>query len=207
MGADPSEQNMDDPDVPLEQVQEDINHHAHTDGHLVPWTRWVALSTALIAVLAALASLMAGHSETEMMRAKMEANDKWSYFGVQSIKQHTIENTEAILRGLGKTADPAVMAKLEKYEAGKKATQAEAKAYNGVSLHYLHAHMFFGYAVTLFQVSIALSAISALTRRRGYWLISLGIGSIGVLLAVYGAGVLMKIHEPTEKIETMEAPT
>src|SRR4051794_38914377 len=170
---------MERPEVPLEQVHEDIHHHA---AHAAPggdgsWTRSIAFSTAIIAGLAALASLLTAHTETEAMHAKMEAVDQWGYYQAKSIKLHVADGTALVLDALGKP-QPQHEAR-ERYEAEMEEIEIEAKSCDRESAAYLAAHTWYGYSVTLFQIAIALGAISALTRRRAYWLISLGIGAIG----------------------------
>ncbi len=201
---------MEAPEVPLEQVQDDIQEHATAHGHgghasETPWTRWIALSTALIAALAALASLAAGHTETESMLAKMEANDRWGYMNSVSLKLHQSEDTERILAAIGKEAG-AVTAKDSKHEDDKRKQEELANASERASVLYLKAHESYGYGVTLFQVAIALSAISALTRRRRYWLISLGLGGIGVAFALGGLATQAGIVAP-EAAADSAAPT
>jgi hypothetical protein len=51
--------------------------------------------------------------------------------------------------------------------------------------HLLHKHHGFASAVALFQVSIALGAVAALTRFRLVWFGSLLAGGVGVLLFVW----------------------
>jgi len=48
----------------------------------------------------------------------------------------------------------------------------------------LHRHHGFAYAVTLFQVAIALGAVSALTQARSIWIGSMSIGLGGIALFV-----------------------
>jgi len=48
--------------------------------------------------------------------------------------------------------------------------------------HLLHKHHGFAGAVALFQVSIALGAVSALTRSRMVWIGSLLAGGVGIAL-------------------------
>ena len=60
---------------------EQVHHHG------IGWTKLLALSTALVAVLAAIASLHAGKQETMTLLAKnvaimnqTKASDQWSYY-------------------------------------------------------------------------------------------------------------------------------
>ena len=49
---------MEEAEVPLESVQEHIHHRAEHSGER--WISWVALSTAILAVFAAIAGLLSG---------------------------------------------------------------------------------------------------------------------------------------------------
>jgi hypothetical protein len=75
---------MERPEVPLEQSQEDIAHHAH---HATEkWILGVALTAAFLAVLAAITSLMAEHHANEAMLDQIRSSDKWSFYQAKSIK-------------------------------------------------------------------------------------------------------------------------
>ena len=62
----------------------------------------------------------------------------------------------------------------------------EAKAKEQTAEEHLHNHVVFARAVTLFQIAIAVGAISALTNRRAFWFVSLTFGSVGLLFLVQG---------------------
>jgi hypothetical protein len=68
---------MEEAEVPLEHLHEEIHHHAEHDG--TPWISWVALSTAVLAVLAAIAGLLSGSHANEAMMNQIEASDQWGY--------------------------------------------------------------------------------------------------------------------------------
>ena len=198
---------MEQPEVPLEQVQEDINHHhEHHEAHADHgWSRWVALTTAMIAALAALASLAAGHTETEVMQAKMSANDRWNYMQGVSLKKHAVEDTVLIISAMGKTAPASYAASKAKYDGQEDAQKQLASDYEKASESFLQAHEHYSYGVTMFQVAIALSAIAALTRRRLYWLLSMGLGAVGVVFACWGLQIQTAIIEPKEAAEAAPA--
>ena len=76
---------MERPEVPLEQTQEEITHHAHTSGER--WILGVALTAAFLAVMAAIAALLAEHHANEAMLERIKSSDHWSEFQANSIKQ------------------------------------------------------------------------------------------------------------------------
>ena len=198
---------MEAPEVPLDGLQEQVEEKAHESEHgqhrrekaEPQWNRWIALSTALIAALAALGSLLAGHTETEAMDCKMDANDTWTYFGTTSLKAHSITETQIVLAALGKAPDAGLAGDLASYKEQKTKLQRKATEYTKASELYLTAHTRYGYAVTMFQVAIALAAIAALTGRRRYWLISLGLGLVGIAFACLGASCQGSIAVPVEE--------
>ncbi len=50
----------------------------------------------------------------------------------------------------------------------------------------MHKHHRFAYSVALLQVAIALGAVSALTRMKSVWLVSLCLGAAGIAYFVLG---------------------
>src|SRR5882672_12407945 len=90
---------MEDPEVPTEHLHEEIHHGA---SHGERWTLGVALSCALLASLAAVASMSAGHYATEAMMSQIESANKWSYFQSKSIKEAQLKSKIELLVALGK---------------------------------------------------------------------------------------------------------
>jgi len=50
-----------------------------------------------------------------------------------------------------------------------------------------HRHEVYARGVTMFQIAIAIAAISALTRKRRFWIVSLLFGAVGCVFVVLGA--------------------
>ena len=65
-----------------------------------------------------------------------------------------------------------------KREAEHKQTEAKAN---------FHKHEVFARSVTMFQIAIAIAAISALTKKRRFWFVSLVFGLAGVVFLVLGS--------------------
>ena len=92
---------MERPEVPLEQSQEEIAHHAH---HATEkWILGVALTAAFLAVLAAITSLMAEHHANEAMLDQIRSSDKWSFYQAKSIKANLFTAKIELLRALGQS--------------------------------------------------------------------------------------------------------
>ncbi len=190
----------------LEELHREHEEHEHGEKSGEPkqaaWTRGISLSTAVLAVIAAVAALHSGTLVNEALAEQIkgtqyqaQASDNWAYYQAKSIKQNGSEQTADIL-----AASPAQKATAEKYRAqaekyGEEKKDQEAQARNlenerdesnKEAEHYFHKHHIFAYCVTLTQIAIALSAIAALTRRKRVWFGSIVVGVVGLGFLVYG---------------------
>ena len=171
---------MEEPEIDTEHLQEEIHHHASQERER--WTLGVALSSALLASLAAVASMSAGHYANEAMMSQIESANQWSYFQSKSIKESQLKGKMEILEALNKPASEADKNKAGEYVRDKEQIQKKAEDLAKEAKHFLHTHHILARSVTLFQIAIAIGAISALTRRRAFWYLSLAFGVLGVLL-------------------------
>src|SRR2546425_13248547 len=80
---------MEEAEVPLEHLHEQVHHSVEHSGAV--WISWVALSTAILAVLAAIAGLLSGHHANEAMMNQIEASDQWAFYQAKSIKASVLE--------------------------------------------------------------------------------------------------------------------
>lgn len=185
---------MEEIEVPLEASQEHIHeaaHHEsghHESGHHSKggWIGQIALFSALIAVIAAVSALMAGHHSNEAMVSQIKASDSWSFYQAKSVKSSVLQSRVQLLADLGKPPHPEDEAKLEEYKKEQEEISEKAKHFEEESEHHLHVHEILAKSVTLFQVAIAISAISVLTRRKRFWFVGLVFGLTGLVFFVQG---------------------
>jgi len=164
------------------------------------WTFQLSLSTAVIAVLAAIASLQAGTLINDALLVKNEAvllqaraSDQWAYYQAKGIKGVMFQTQAETVSGRNpmlthQFQDEAARYKKEQAEIKTEADEIEKQVQekNEATEHFLHHHHFYALSVTLFQVAIALSAIAALTRRKLLWFIGLGIAAGGLFFFIRG---------------------
>jgi hypothetical protein len=182
-----------------QELKEKLEEAAErAEGAASAWTLWLSLSTAILAVLAAIASLQSGAWANEAIVSKNDAvlhqskaDDAWSHYQAMGIKA-VVYATQA------EAAASAELAKKWKGEAdrekgGQKDAKAEAekeealvKEMDEASERSLHLHHHYAISVTIFQVSIALAAIAALTRRKLMWWVSLAAGAAGAVQFILG---------------------
>lgn len=171
---------MEEAEVPLEDLQEHVHESAHHSGEA--WISWVALSTAVLAVLAAIAGLLSGKNANEAMMNQIQASDQWSYYQAKSIKAAVLD-AKISLSGVTDEKDRAKAAKYEEEQAEIK-REAEHKEHEAKAN--FHRHEVYAHSVTMFQIAIAIAAISALTRKRRFWFVSLLFGAIGCVFLCLG---------------------
>src|SRR5437879_9994107 len=68
---------MEEAEVPMEHLHEQI--HERAEHGTAQWISWVALSTAILAVLAAIAGLLSGGHANEAMMSQIDASDQGDF--------------------------------------------------------------------------------------------------------------------------------
>jgi hypothetical protein len=186
-----------EPEVEYEKMHEAIKDELEKEGG--PFLKQIALTTAILAVLAALASLQAGATvnmalalKTEAVQLQSQASDQWAYYQAKGIKAAVQEASRASWLAIGKEPPHQYAEKVKRYgeeqtEISKKAGEKERERDEKLreSEHLLHKHHGFANAVALFQVSIALGAVAALTRSRLVWFGSMLTGGAGIIFFVW----------------------
>ena len=169
---------MEEAEIPTEKIQEHLEHHAHETGD--KWNSWVALSTAILAALAAVAALFAGDHANDAILSQMRASDQWSYYQAKGIKAGVLNAKMDLLKAAGEPVTGADVQKAAQYASEQKEIQALAEEKQTDSEKHLRRHVVLARGVTMFQIAIAIAAISVLTKRRHFWLVSLAFGAVGV---------------------------
>jgi Pyruvate/2-oxoacid:ferredoxin oxidoreductase gamma subunit len=173
---------MEKAEVPLENLHEEIHHRAEHGGE--KWIGWVALSTALLAVLAAVAGLLSGMHANEAMMSQIEASDQWAYYQAKGVKAAVLDAKMS----LGNNPTEEDRAKAERYQEEQQEIQKEANAKQDEAKSNFHQHEVLARGVTMFQIAIAIAAISALTKRPPFWIVSLLFGIAGCVFLALGLG-------------------
>lgn len=151
------------------------------------WQGWLALSTAIMAVLAALTTLYMGKYSSRAIMAQGQESDQWAYYQAKSIKQHTFEmNRKALeLQFRSQKGLPADVAadyrktldkygeEIKRYDGDKKEIKAKAEEIAGRKLKAQDMGGNFAYSLIFLQIAIMLSSLASLTKRHYLWYIAL----------------------------------
>jgi hypothetical protein len=182
------------------EVESRLEPAEEAPGGHTPWLiTAIAVTTALLAVCAALSSLLAGraahHSLAELNQAAIAQNlasDQWNFYQAKGIKRHVFEVQREVLRV---QSDPAA-AKLataydkevKRYTAEQqqimkdaKAQEHERDAAKATAQRFDERYQRLSLAVSFFQVGIVVSSIAAIVRRPALWYLGLAGGAVGLL--------------------------
>src|SRR5437762_10048860 len=169
---------MEEAEVPLEHLQEHVRESAEHSTEV--WISWVALTTAILAVLAAIAGLLSGQHVNEAMMKQIEASDQWNYYQAKSIKASVLD-AKMSLAGAPNESDQS---RRDRYEKEQEEIKSDAEHKEAAAKSNFRKHEVFARGVTMFQIAIAIAAISALTKRRHFWMVSLLFGVVGCVFLV-----------------------
>ncbi|MES1254079.1 MAG: DUF4337 family protein [Acidobacteriota bacterium] len=185
------------PEVDTDKLNEAIHETLEREGG--SFLKRIALTTAILAAFAAVASLEAGSTvnealllKTEATRDQAAASDQWAYYQAKGIKAAVQEASRTAWLAQGKAAPDEFKQAADRYgreqDEIKKIAEGKEHARDEKSAeadHLLHRHHGFADAVALFQIAIALGAIAALTRAQSMWFgsVLIGLGAV----ALFGA--------------------
>jgi hypothetical protein len=183
-----------------ERLEEATEHAVEAAENRSRWIIYLSFSTALIAVLAAIAALESGAysndalmQKNEALLAQSKASDQWAYYQAKSVKAAIYALQAAALKQTNPEVAEKAQAETTRYETEEKeiskaATELEnqVKEHSELSEKNMEHHHRFAYGVTMFQISIALAAVSALSRRKIIWYFGLAMAAFGLFYFVDG---------------------
>ena len=179
----------------LKQVEEAMKEAKHLDKEESKWLSYISLSTAIIAIVTALAGLYEAQVTSKTILLKNEAvlyqaqaSDQWSFYQAKGVKGHLYEINAEVFPKLS----DEFTKKAEKYKKDQEKIKKDAQKLETIrdqrseeSEYYYEKHHILSFAITFLQISIALASISALTRNKQFWLGSLMISVIGATIGLY----------------------
>ena len=152
------------------------------------WTSYVALSTAVMAVLAGVTTLYMGKFSSRAMLSQGLESDQWAYYQAKSIKAHIfeLEGRHLQLEYLAQKDHMAAPAAAEyrktiddyaaggeKYEKEKGEIKTKAEDLEAQKGQAQKRGGNFGYSLLFLQTAIMLSSVAALTKRKALFLMGL----------------------------------
>jgi hypothetical protein len=171
------------------------------------FSRGVALTTAVYAVVLAIASLGGNNAMKEMLLAQQEASNQWSYYQAKVVREHLNRANKLVVET--QLAEPSAFkgAEREKYaelvkkfadeekrmNADKKEIEPKAKAAEAARDLNQAKDPYFDYAEVLLQIAIVCSSVSILAASRPMFWFSSILAVIGTLFTVNGFLLLVRL--------------
>jgi Domain of unknown function (DUF4337) len=172
------------------------------------FSRRVALTTAVYAVILAIASLGGNNAMKEMLLAQQEASNQWAFYQSKVIREHLNRGSKLQLET--QLAEPSALrgaerAKIEglarqfadeekRMNADKKEIEPKAMAAEAVRDRNQARDPYFDYAEVLLQISIVCASIAILSGSRPMFWFSSALAVCGLLLTLNGFTLL--VHLP-----------
>lgn len=172
------------------------------------FTRKVALTTAIFAVLLAITSLGGNNAMKEMLLSQQQASDQWAFYQSKVLREHLYRTNsmrlELDLLERGTTMKPAAKKQYQslikelrseeaRYREEKKEIETEAKNLESHRDKNLVKDPYFDFAEVLLQISIVLASISILAVSRPVFYFAIVSASLGSILMLNGYLLLFKI--------------
>jgi hypothetical protein len=218
-----------EPHEGIERMVEEHHHHEHGGPNLPQPTHGKApeakhggmmlpaVTAAVLAVCAALGSLLSGHAANEAILGQERASDQWAEFQARSTKGHVYKANRELLESLAtlQGARPEqvqkklddLQAQVDKYNAEKAETMKDAQREEAESRHEFIRHQHFALGVAAFQIGIVLASISILARSRVLYGLGIVAGVIGVVFVLIGlSGLGPAGAEAPEKSPEQRSP-
>jgi len=172
------------------------------------FSRRVALTTAIYAVMLAIASLGGSNAMKQLLLAQQQSSDQWAFYQARVIREHlyrtqklTVELALAepsALRGAERAKYEALAKRFadeeKRYNTEKKDVEQDARKLEALRDHHRARDPYFEFGEVLLQIAIVSASVSILSTSRAMFFFSL-------ILAVGGAaltanGFLLVFHLP-----------
>ncbi len=173
----------------------EVEHVAQHGGD--DFTSRLAVLTAILSTVGAIFGYMGGHSQNAALLLKNEAaiqktsaSNQWNYYQAKSNKQNLAELSVVLTHG---DAQDKFKLDIERYKKEKNEIKADAEILEAAAKEAdkkseveMHVHERWALATTLLQISIALAAITLLTRKKWLLVGVYGSTALGVVAGVMG---------------------
>jgi len=184
---------------PALDAHEHAEHAEHAAHERDPFIGRVSITIALLAVLAAgigsLETIEAGGAITaasEAVLSQDKATDAWNEYQAESLKKHLYgiaADAGGAKAGTYAETSRDQVAKQAEVKKTAQADEAERDTLMASSRGHEHRHHWLTAAATMVEIGIAICTVAIVTRRRAFWLGSLGLGALGLVL--FGAAYLL----------------
>jgi hypothetical protein len=159
---------------------------ADADARQKRWMSWVAVSTAIMAAMAAVSAGLSGGNLNEAMIDQIRASDQWAYYQAKGVKAAIVESRIDAATDTHTPPSADDTARLARYKKEQAEITVEAKARQDEADRHRAKYKTLARAATALQVGIGIAAVALLLRRNVYWMLALISGAVGAVFMVQG---------------------
>ncbi len=172
------------------------------------FTRKVAMTTAIYAVILAITSLGGNNAMKEMLLAQQQASDQWAYYQAKVIREHLyrvekmrldaglLERSQSVSHEVKKHYEELrkkMEAEEKRYNAEKKEIEAEARKLEHERDVNRDKDPYFDYAEVLLQIAIVMATVAILATSAPMYFFSIVLACLGAILSLNGFLLLVRI--------------
>jgi hypothetical protein len=162
------------------------------------WMKGIAITTTILAVVAAIASSRSSFFVAKAQLLTALEGSQWGYYQAKSIKQYLFETQqkdfEIKLLGATTPAQKDLLSKdiqddtkdIARYDQEKADIKSQADGTNKENAIVVRRGSQFSMAVVFSQIGIMLSSVGALLKRKEMWVVGLVIGAISIFFLTNG---------------------
>jgi len=164
------------------------------------FSRRVALTTAIYAIVLSIAATGGNNAVKEMLLAQQQSSDQWAFYQAKVIREHQYRGQKMVvetqlaepstLKGAEREKLAALAGKFaeeeKRYAAEKKDIEKDAKKLEHTRDLFRDRHPYFEFGEVLLQIAIVSASVSILSTSRPMFWFSLVLAVLGAVLAVNG---------------------
>ena len=172
------------------------------------FTKRVALTTAIFAVMLAITSLGGNNAMKEMLLAQQQSSDQWGFYQAKAIREHLyrslkipleanlLERRES-MRPEAKERFESLLKKMDEEEsrfaAEKREIEKEARKLEHERDVYRSKDPYFDYGEVLLQIAIVMASIAILAGSRPVFYFSIASALLGTVMSLNGYFLIFRI--------------
>lgn len=171
------------------------------------FSRRVALTTAVYAVILAIASLGGNNAMEDILLAQQEATNQWAYYQAKVIREHLNRGNKLMVETQLADPSPFKGAERVKYEAlmkkyadeekrmnaDKKDIEKDARKFERERDVNKVKDTYFDYAEVFLQIAIVSSSVAILAASRPMFWFSAALAILGAISAINGFTLLVRL--------------
>jgi hypothetical protein len=150
----------------------------------------ISLGISILAVLVAMVTVLGHRSHTEAVLMQSRAGDQWNEYQAKKIRMDNL-SVDVDLLALQPSNNPAAVAEktkeyqahIDKWKEDLAEEQEKARDFEKEVTLAEHKAAHYDLGEALLQIAVVLCSITLFTRRRAYFLLGLGLGAGGIIVA------------------------